>query len=179
MVSSIAGFVLSFNTQNQSDLPKKYNGFKLNQNPDQTWTLEYREREIKFINHPKQLEYLSVNKEVLDTIKSSKEMILLFDPNSDQAFLQGVDTIRYFISRQATYFGRFVNAGITNQSEKYNLPIYSCDDQITSDKVLLKLTQEASGEIKEENNCIIISGTEFEIVSKLDYISYLLLGVMK
>jgi len=179
MVSSVLGFVLSFNLDNQSDLPKRYNGFKLNQLADQTWTLNYNEAKINFFLHPKQLESTSLEKELFASIESANEIVLLFDANDTSEYLQAVDTMRFLITQRAQYFDKSVSAGVINQSDKYNLPIYSCSDKIEKTKAVLKLESNSTGQISKNGSCIIIPGSSFEMVSKLDYISYLLLGVIK
>jgi len=136
-------------------------------------TLNKNEK-VGFYYLPFEIE-LNMSDEIANSIKNSMVIYLTFDPEA--ANPSYIDVVRFdlantFVSKQI-----YVIDGITEENEKFSLPIVSCGNATAYVPVIL--LQEANiTSLEMENNCIKMQGKSLDFIKFRDLVIYKLYGIL-
>ena len=174
LVASTAGFVVTFR---QQPIDYSYNDFEFEQRDGQ-WVTEvdtsFGEQEFAFYNHPLNMD-ISVGPDVVQAIRESPHIVLLFDPNITEIYF--VDAARFQLQQYlVSQLGKNVEHAITTESTLYQFPVQQC----SGDKLYLIYVAGENKSITKENNCITM--TSYSSIDFLEYseeIVYRLLQVIQ
>ena len=96
MLSSVAGFVISFNPSSQADT-FRYSGLTFRQNPQGFYSAELGGKLLEFLYRPEDVSDIEVAPSVIDTVTGSRALYMAYDWNStfspDIALLQFVRSL--------------------------------------------------------------------------------------
>ncbi len=123
MLSSVAGFVLSFNPSSQADT-FRYAGLTFKQNPQGFYATNLDGRLLEFIYTPDSLSDIEIAPGVVDTITGSKVIYIAYDWNS--TLTQDMALLQYETGNilEAKY-GVFVQPAFTGKNP-FNASAVSC-----------------------------------------------------
>jgi len=134
---------------------------------------------MEFYNYPTELESIPLSSDIITLLKNSSGIAFVFDPQDNITDnLVYIDIIRYELEKQIdkpSYFG------ITQESDKYTLPIVSCANATsTFPFIVINSSITAEFYISAENpNCIIMNAKLRELLSAKDRLIYTYYGIMK
>jgi hypothetical protein len=173
MVISIFAIVVD----NQSQGIPKYNKHSF-VSTDTGYKTKINGAYMDFYNYPTELEHINMSSDVTALIQNSKGMAFIFNPEDNLSDnLKYIDLIRYDLMRQ---IDNPVFFGITQESDKYDLPIVSCANATNSFPfVMINSSIEQGFYISSENpNCIIMNAKLLGLLSTKDRLVYTYYGVM-
>ena len=125
MILSVFGILFSsFNSQGAK---QEYNGHDFVAT-DYGWSTKVNKQQVYFTYHPKDLEIINLDQEVLDLL-DAPVYIVLFDPDSE--YIESIDSARLQLAQISTsVLQKGIISATTNESEVYNLTVLSCENAI-------------------------------------------------
>ncbi|MFC2134740.1 hypothetical protein ACFLTH_09000 [Bacteroidota bacterium] len=169
MIFSGAGILIG-SRSDSSDW--EYNGFKFRQ-IENYYIGEFDQKEVIFNFLPHTLLTINTSGNVKDAI--SRPMLYLgFDPDSSVQNLLYIDLVRNDFERNSD---AVIVSTIMKESDIYALPVMTCDNATQYvPMIYFKVANETS--IKEDNNCIILSGQGIQFLQLRDMLLYIKYGVI-
>jgi hypothetical protein len=182
-------FMLFYQKTRYSDIYFTYNGFnvqKVIDNNVPTYKIKfYFEKNsqpfiISFRNNPKDLENITIEKDIRDILfkKNVKELYITMPSNASSLSVIAATEISKIVGNQY-FFNLPTHGALTSPVEGKDVPIKTCNDLSTNTSIiLLKIAPETK--VYNENNCIIIQGNnEYELVRGANRLVLTLLNIMK
>jgi len=138
---------------------------------------------MEFYYYPTDLERINISDNMMYFIKSSQGFAFIFDPNDTTTDnLQYIDVLRYDAQMQ---FNKSVYFGITQESEKYALPIVSCANASSEFPFIMINTTAGANNgttaftVSEENPyCFVMNARLKDLLAAKDRIVYTYYGIM-
>jgi len=180
MVSSIAGVVLyrsdgndNQNTQTLTLGGKDYNfEQKLDEFKNPYYFVSDKSDQFYVYYMPQQLSSIMDNA-TQDYLKNLNYFYMGFSPNDEN--IQFIDYLRFDLRKNLPQSVYFADA-VTEQSDKYNLPVVTCANaSVNSPVVLLKSSNVT--EISAKGNCVSIKFVQYDSLRVRDLFVYLLRGI--
>jgi hypothetical protein len=134
---------------------------------------------MDFYYHPIELERIVMDENTAKLFRESSGVAFIFNPNDNASNnLQYVDAFRFDLRLQMRENPIFF--GITQESDKYDLPIIDClNATINFPFVLMNFSSETGFYPSEDNPyCIILNGKFMELMAAKDRFVYTYYGVM-
>lgn len=174
MVGSIFGVVLS---NYQSD-NIKYGKYSFTITNTGTYKVKIDGKMMEFLYYPSELERIHVDPGIKYKILNAQVITLIFDPVESNDSLEFIDYIRYDIQNQIPKQTVF---GITQQSDKYLMPVLSCDNATVEVPLIVVHNSDNTSIVLDNNNdnCIIMNARLREVIAAKDRLVYLVNGVME
>ncbi|GIU69929.1 MAG: hypothetical protein KatS3mg002_1165 [Candidatus Woesearchaeota archaeon] len=169
MILSIFAIVID----NQST-QQKYNGYKYIIT-NEGYKFKINKTIYTFQFHPTQLENINMSQDSKNILSNSMAIVMLFNPNSTLDDLTYIDYARFDFQEKS---GKTVYFAITTESDKYLLPVLSCDNA-TAEVPFIFFNISTDTSIVNEGNCIILNAKLREILSVEERLTYQILGIMK
>ncbi|MBU1201657.1 MAG: hypothetical protein KJ583_07010 [Nanoarchaeota archaeon] len=168
MIISMLGILLG----NDGGAQFEYNKFKFEvENNLLVTKINGEKKTFRFL--PQELLSIKTPADLKQTLKEPM-MVLTFDPGVGVQNLIYLDLIRKDFSDS---FDSFVQSGITNQSELYNMPLVNCDNATQSIPVIyFNLSNETS--ITKDDYCTVFNGQTIEFLKLRDLTLYIYYGVI-
>ena len=172
LIASTAGFVVTFRQPNDTS----YNGYDFEQRNGQWITkveTPFGTEEFAFYNHPLNID-VTINDDILQTIRASPTVVLLFDPNITG--IEFVDAARFQLQQYlVTQLGKNVEHAVIINSTLYPFPVQHC----SSDKLYLIYTSSENRTITKNDTCITMTSySSLDFLQYSEAIIYRLLGVI-
>ncbi len=157
-----------------------YNDFKLQKTPTGwvTWAYKGEQPYLLQLRHdPKNLENISVDKNIRDLVLSKPSLATTIDKNLTSRAVLGAIDIANILGRRLGLYGIQV-IGATTEFANEGTDVINCSDvQENMNVAVLRLGEKT--EVKLEDRCIIIQGeTEEDINRAADRFVYNILEVM-
>jgi hypothetical protein len=172
MIISIFAIVLD---NYQSD-ELSYNGhtFKIT---DSGYRVKLNGAFMDFQYYPSDLERINISKDIVDTLKNSQAVALLFDPNSSTDDLIYIDFARFEMSQQ---LGKPMYFAVTQPSEAYPLTVAGCENATLEVPIIfMNMSSDSTFTVSGQNaGCIIMNARLREIIALKERLIYALNGVM-
>lgn len=151
----------------------KYNNYKFTPT-NEGYKVKIDNKWFTFQYYPGQLENIYVDDTIKNDLKNNMAYVILFNPLENSEYLQYIDFARFdFDSKIDTQ----VYFAITNESDKYLLPVLSCNNA-TAENPFLFFNIDDNTSITKNNNCIILNAKGTDIIALEERIVYIILGVM-
>jgi len=174
MVGSIFGIILDNYQTNKI----KYGKYSFTSTNAGTYNVKINGKMMTFQYFPSELERIPFDAGIKDKLLNSQAFVLLFDPVQSNDSLQFIDLMRYELPNQIS---KQVIFGITRESDKYIMPVLSCDNAtatvpfvIVHDSINTSITFDPLN-----NNCIIMNARLLDVIAAQDRMVYTLNGVMQ
>lgn len=174
MVSSILG-VFQGNT-----LTTKYNKFRIKQDLDANkYLIKVEGKEYSFDFHPKTVEVIPLEQDIIPLLKQGKMQYLTFNPDSN--LISEIEYTRLNLEKLfPESFSIYLSSGVTNQTAAYAmLPLITCINATDAIKVI-EIKQGNETKVYIKNNCIIWEAQDnFGLREIKERIMYGMLGVIE
>ena len=151
MVLSTLGYLVGQNNSSVSSVT--YNGYAI-EVTQYGLRVTIDDKETYFTYYPDTVAYLKPDEQILNLVKNSKVITVVYDPEEDNPEMFG--GVQYQLEQDFVKDNKFVIRGLT-KSEGYNLPELDCVNATATVPVLKYMTGNATG-YKMEGNCIIAEG---------------------
>ena len=176
MVLSVFGFMMSYQTNQQSEKLDEYNGHEFKKT-SQGFMTELNDEKIYFKYYPGDLEKINISDDAKAILSETEAMFITYDPDSD--FASAISELEFDMEQKIQKIGKPIIAkGLTNATD-YALPEITCSNATAVMPVLYVKRGEKS-EVTSSNNCITLTAETESILNayytKLLYITF---GVMK
>ncbi len=176
MLSSVAGFVLSFNPSSQADT-FRYSGLTFRQNPQGFYSAELGGKLLEFFYRPEDVSDIEVAPDVVDTVTGSRALYITYEFNStfsqDMALLQ-FETANVLEAK----YGIFVQPAFTGEN-LLNISVVGCGNATAFVPVLLiqAANSTAISTGPSNPNCIVASAPGSASFSRVaDRLKYAILA---
>lgn len=154
MLSSVAGFVISFNPSSQADT-FRYSGLTFKQNPQGFYSAELGGKLLEFLYRPEDVADIEISPSVVSTITGSRALYITYDFNS--TFSQDMALLQFELGNvlEARY-GVFVQPAFTGENP-LNISVVGCANATAFVPVLLLQEANSTGISAEPSspNCIV------------------------
>lgn len=174
MIGSIFGIILDNYQTNKI----KYGKYSFTVTNAGTYNVKINGKMTEFMYFPTDLERIPFDAGIKDKLLNSQAFVLLFDPVESNDSLEFIDLMRYELPNQIS---KQVVFGITRQSDKYIMPVLSCDNA-TATVPFVIITDSSNTSIVFDplnNNCIIMNARLKDVLAAQDRLVYTLNGVMQ
>lgn len=134
MLSSVAGFVISFNPSSQADT-FRYSGLTFRQNPQGFYSAELGGKLLEFLYRPEDVSDIEVAPSIIGTVTGSRALYITYDFNS--TFSQDMALLQFEAGNvlEARY-GIFVQPAFTGENP-LNISVVGCRNATAFVPVLL------------------------------------------
>lgn len=170
MVFSVLGFVIPYHDSNN---PYEFNDITFRPG-NNVWLANIEGEQRVFYTFPADVLDIPVYDGLEQDLAVTTAYIITFDPDSDPFSLQFLDSIRFDFSRATD---KEVFSAMTKPSTQYGLPIITCDNSSSVQRVLF-FQESNETEIVKEDDCIILRGQQAEFLRVRDALLMRELGVI-
>jgi hypothetical protein len=160
MVLSSLGYSLQSGNGGNGTTKIKYNGYDF-VITDGFWTTDTGSLKLSLMYSPREMENISASVKPLSNYYNKPLYIYSEDSSAEQEVTRNIGGVVQRIQR----------ACIKNEPCEGNSPIKSCEDNI----IIIK--RDGKTEIKQDNNCVYIHGTEENIVKNADLFLLKTMGI--
>lgn len=186
LVTLIAIFLLIFGLKyffKETDLSKtkySYNGFIFNYGEDNLWHSSVMIKNLKILIRlqygPKELENISVSGKLGAVFSDPSSLYITFDPEASS-----MNTVALSMSELSANLVqglgiRTIGACTKNATDCVERPILTCNS--TTSPVIFLNSASVPSSVVYEDNCIIVSGTDKELVKATERLIYQWYGIM-
>ncbi|MBN2421053.1 hypothetical protein JXB27_02125 [Candidatus Woesearchaeota archaeon] len=144
------------------------------------WNTKIEGKQVSFYLLPEQVLGHNVSKTAISSIKSNYALIIAFNPNTNSTpKLQAIDLLRFEVVDALTKTNPSKQLGyaITEKSEKYDIPVVSCENASFAMPIMILDYSDKTG-IDINNNCIkVFAADEYSMLAMNDYLKYSIYGV--
>lgn len=174
MIGSIFAIVLD-NYQSNNIKYGKYSFVVTNTG---TYKVKVNGQFMEFTYFPSDLERIPLDSRVKEKLSNSAAFAIIFDPVESNQSLEFVDYVRYEIQNQVQ---KQVFFGITQESERYLLPVLGCDNATAAVPLILIVNSDNTSIAidKDNENCILMNARLRDIIAAKDRIVYSMNNIMQ
>jgi hypothetical protein len=174
MVASVFGIMFSsYNSGSEQEIYGDYT-FK---RTGSGWATEIAGQKVEFAYLPQDLEELTIDQGVVETLAASKVVYITFDPNSTN--VQKLELMRFELGNAfMQLFDMYAMPGITQESELYNQPIVDCSNA-TAVLPVVSIVETNETTARVEGGCVLLETEEYAALALKDRILYGMLGIIE
>jgi hypothetical protein len=141
---------------------------------DDQYVLNLNKEKIGFYYLPFEIE-LNMSDDIINQIKNSKIIYITFKPEA--GYPEYIDVARFGLTNIFMAKNIYAINGITEENEKYALPVVTCENATAYVPVIL-MEETNITNIEIENNCIKLQGKRLDFIKFRDIIIYKMYGIL-